>query len=92
MSDETPERKIFVRGADGALYALSLDELAPFKLSEEQSESVTEILEDADKNPVAAQLPADVVEQIQAAGGCVKISAESPQVFTNTSPPTETSL
>ena len=85
QQNDTPERKIILRGADGVLYALSPNDLTPFKLTDEQTEDVTDILEDADKNPVAAKLPNDVVERIQNAGGCVKTSAIPPEVFTNTS-------
>jgi len=81
-----PERKTFIRGADGALYAMTDDDLKHFRLKPQQEEDVDKILADADADFVAGKLSSGVILQIQAANGCVKVTAASdppPQIFTN---------
>jgi hypothetical protein len=78
------EKKTFVRGADGALYALSDDDLAPFKVEESKKQKVDEILKREKEDFGAVKLSDNAIKQIQAAGGCVKTTAELPEIYTNT--------
>ena len=58
-------RTILVRGADGGLYLLTDDALAPFKLHKPQAEAVTKILQRAEKNPVPKKLPEGLINEIE---------------------------
>ena len=59
------ERTILVRGADGGLYLLTDDALAPFKLHKHKAEAVTKILRKAERNPVPRKLPKDLINEIE---------------------------
>ena len=65
------QKKTLIRGADGALYLLSDSDLAPFRVEDTKSESVTRILKDAEHNPKVKELPRDVVKEIQHVEGCI---------------------
>ena len=55
----TASDKVFVRGPDGAVYILSKDK-PPYKLNDEEVETVGRILDDAEKQvgeQLKAQLP-----------------------------------
>ena len=78
------EKITFIRGADGTLYALSDDQLAQFKVADENKKKVDDILNKAKEDFKAAKLSDNVVKQIQQAQGCVKTIAESPEIHTNT--------
>jgi hypothetical protein len=74
----------FIRSADGVLYALSDDQLAPFKVAEDKQTLVDDILNKAKEDCKAIKLSTNVVTQIQQVNGCVKTTAQSPEVHTNT--------
>lgn len=79
-SREKLGRKTLVRGADGELYLLTDDALAPFKLHEQKAEKVTKILEKAQRNPVPAKLPKRVINEIEGIhtlANLVEVSAET---------------
>jgi len=78
------EKVMFIRGADGALYVLSEDQLAKFQVANEDKVKVDDILDKAKEDFKAAKLSANVVKQIQQVQGCVKTIAESPEIYTNT--------
>jgi hypothetical protein len=77
------EKVMFIRGADGALYVLSEDQLAKFKVADDGKKAVDDILDKAKEDFKAAKLSENVVKQIQQVQGCVKTIAESPEVYTN---------
>ncbi len=81
-SGTTPERTTLIRGADGALYALSDADLAPFRVEKEKE--TTDILKKAKEDRKASKLPDSVVQQIQAVQGCVATNAVSPEIVSNT--------
>ncbi len=60
-----PGHTILVRGADGGLYLLTDDALAPFKLHKQKAEAVTKILQKAEKNPAPKKLSKRVINEIE---------------------------
>jgi hypothetical protein len=75
------DKVTFVRGADGTLYTLSEDTLT--KLTSQQQTDVDGILNKHNQNVKTHQLSKDVVTEIQAVNGCVKVTAQAPDVYTN---------
>jgi hypothetical protein len=75
-------RKTLVRGADGGLYVLTDNALAPFRLSEENTEKVTQILKDAHENLVVAKLSSRVIHEMDFSKSVS--SASSSEIFINT--------
>ncbi len=80
---KTRKRKTLVRGADGALYLLTDKDLTPFKLPEEKAEKVTQILKDAQENPVVAKLSRRVIQEMDLARA-VDVPVVSGEIFINT--------
>ena len=78
------EKVMFIRGADGALYVLSEDQLAKFQVANEDKVKVDNILDKAKEDFKVAKLSTNVVKQIQQVNGCVKTTAVSPEAFTTT--------
>lgn len=79
-----PEGTNFVRGADGTLYVLTDEQLAPYRVTNQ--EEVNKILADEDADVRAGRLSSSAIIQIQAVNGCVKVTAASdplPDVYTN---------
>jgi hypothetical protein len=76
------EEITLIRGADGTLYALSGEQLQQFIAPEQQK--VNDILKTAKEDCKAIKLSTNVVQQIQQVQGCVKTTAQSPEVHTNT--------
>jgi hypothetical protein len=76
-SSKTENPTVLIRGADGALYLIKEDQLAPGRLEPEDAKIITEILEAAHENPVVEQLTRKVIEEIRGAG-------KGPSVASNT--------
>jgi len=71
------KRQILVRGADGGLYLLTDADLAPYKLSTEAAEAVTEVLKHADEDPKAEKLPSQVIKDIRNEGSGLDVTADT---------------
>ncbi len=73
---ETPKNGVLVRGADGALYMLTEEDLQPFKVEEEKAKEIREILSEAPKEVVVRKLASNVIKQLQAISRSVLTSVE----------------
>jgi hypothetical protein len=80
------QRKMLVRGADGGLYLLTDNALAPFKLRKQKADAVTKILEEAQNNPVPFKLSERLVKEIQGIRTFFDIIHVSTETFINNIP------
>jgi hypothetical protein len=79
-------RKILVRGADGGLYLLTDNALAPFKLHKQKAEEVTKILKKAQKNPVPTKLSKHLIKDIEGIHTLWSLIDVSAQTYINDIP------
>ena len=73
---ETPKNGVLVRGADGALYMLTEEDLQPFKVGEEKAKKIREILSEAPKEVVVRKLTPNVIKKLQTIARLVQSSVE----------------
>jgi hypothetical protein len=73
---EMPKQGVLIRGADGELYALSKEDLAPFRMDPEKARRLTEILGTAPKDFVVRKLPRNILREIQGLNRAVSTNVE----------------
>jgi hypothetical protein len=71
-----PKEGVLIRGADGSLYALTEDDLKPFKVNEEKAKALTHILNKADKHVVTYDLSHDNLDELGAMARSVATHVE----------------
>ena len=62
---------VMIRGADGALYIVTEKDLAPFRVSDEKAQKLTEVLGGAPAEIVSYDLAPDVMRSVHALAKCV---------------------
>lgn len=73
---EMPKQGVLIRGADGELYVLTKEDLAPFRMDPEKARRLTEILGAAPKDVVVRELPRNILREIQVLNRAVATNVE----------------
>jgi len=76
-SKKKASSQALIRGADGALYLINEDELAPYKLDPEETHLVAKAIEAGHEDLVVVRLPRAIVEWLEAQGRGPSVSSDT---------------